>query len=141
MRPWGDAQAVAFALAEAEHPTRPWGDRCLRLVVEASGYLEAAHPTAHEWWTWYTAQWPVARHGMPGSVVYWDTGWAWGGHAALMVNARSVVSTDVRGRGGLYLATIDEVSTWLEREPAGYPDRRFRAPRGHNRMRRWRRRP
>jgi hypothetical protein len=126
VRPYSVDLAVDYVAAQAERPTRPWANRCLRLVVEAYGWLEARHADAGAWWTWLPDE--LRRDTPePGLIAAWP---GTPGHVALVLDGGLCASTDVRGPGTVAVVPLDELTEWLAASPAGYGAPVFRGARG-----------
>jgi hypothetical protein len=93
-------QAMAWARAQVDHPSRWWADRCLNFVAQAYGWRDSGIRRAVEH---YLIQPSNMRfrgdHDAPaGALMFWATGHR-SGHVALSLGGGLIASTDIRRRG------------------------------------------
>lgn len=112
--PRGSAQAIEWARAQAQNPSKNWFNLCLNFVAQAYGWRNAGvhYAVDHFEVGPQTQQFRNDRNPPPGALVFWDTGRR-AGHVALYLGGGQIASNDIlrTGRVDIVDASAPE-SVW-----------------------------
>lgn len=98
--PRSSAEAIAWARAQVDHPSKNWFNLCLNFVAQAYGWRNAGVHYAIDHFTVGPAhqRFEKDRNPPPGALLFWDTGRR-PGHVALSLGGGQIASNDILRAG------------------------------------------